>query len=183
MLFTAAIATNAINPVSQYFSRYESLKYLFPEDIQSSYSVYLRTQEFTQVLDSMGGVPLLGTGLGSTLEWYDPYSRMWWEQETMASGWGYLLVKTGVLGTTVFLWLVLGLMRSALRTPLRGLRLGVFLLLVFQFLQMVADPFFLNFLTSAWAGMTCGFVHVLNRSSAGASDRFAARSLPVVSVP
>src|SRR5215467_6071036 len=165
LAFTAAIATNALNPIGQYFSKYESLKLLFPEDIQSSYSVYLRLEELRQMVDSLGGVPMFGTGMGSTVTWYDPYSRAWVEQETMTTGWGYLIVKTGIVGTIIFIWFAVHTIRSSLARPLTGLRLGLFLLFVFQLLQMVADPFFLHFMTSLWAGMTCGFLHITNALS------------------
>lgn len=160
--FTIAIATNALNPIGAYFSKYDSLKMLFPEDIQSSYSVYLRLEELRQVVDSLGGVPMFGTGMGSTLLWNDPYTMELVEEETMTTGWGYLIVKTGIVGTLLFIWLAAYTIRSSLRRPLKGLRLGLFLLFVFQLLQMVADPFFLNFMTSLWAGMTCGFLCVTN---------------------
>lgn len=161
-VFTIVVSTNLLNPIGAYFAKYESLRMLFPEDIQSSYSVYLRLEELRQVLISLGGVPMFGTGMGSTFVWYDPYSKFWLEQQTMASGWGYLIVKTGVVGTLVFVWLAARIIRSSLARPLRGVHLGMFLLFIFQLLQMVADPFFLNFMTSLWAGMTCGFLCVLN---------------------
>ena len=165
MAFTIAIATNVLNPIGEFFSKYDSLKMLFPEDIQSSYSVYLRLEELRQVVASLGGVPMFGTGMGSTLVWYDPYTKAWLEQQTMATGWGYLIVKTGIVGTLIFAWFALQTIRVSLARPLNGLRLGLFLLFVFQLLQMVADPFFLNFMTSLWAGMTCGFLYVANALS------------------
>jgi len=47
-----------------------------------------------------------GTGLGSTVAWYDPYLHTIWTQETVDVGWAYLLIKLGVVGLAVFLWLV-----------------------------------------------------------------------------
>ena len=165
-LFALVLSTNVLNPIGRYFSRYESLKYLFPEDIQTSYSLVGRISELTQILDTLGGAPVVGTGLGSTVVWFEPYTRTWWEQETVEIGWGYVLVKAGIVGTVVFLWFIATLLRDSLRRPLHGLHLGMFLLFIFMLLQMVADPFFFNFMTSAWAGMTCGFLHVLNREAA-----------------
>ncbi len=164
-LFALVLSTNVLNPIGRYFSKYESLKYLFPEDIQTSYSLVGRISELTQILDSLGGAPVFGTGLGSTVVWFEPYTRTWWEQETVEIGWGYVLVKAGIVGLAIFLWFIGTLLRDSLRTPLHGLHLSVFLLLIFMLLQMVADPFFFNFMTSAWAGMTCGFLHVLNRQA------------------
>jgi hypothetical protein len=162
LLFTAMISTDLLNPIGTWFSRYPDLKKLFPEDIQSSYSVYLRTTESTQVIESLGGVPILGTGLGSTLTWYNPIAGETWEQETVDVGWVYLLVKLGLIGTAAFVWFVGGLGMGAVKASKDPLHLGLFLLFVFQLLQMVADPFFVYFMTAPWAGATCAFLYVLN---------------------
>jgi hypothetical protein len=162
-LFTAAIVTDMLSPVGAVFSKYDSLKYLFPEDIQNTYSVYLRFEEVRQVFDSLGGAPVLGTGLGNTIIWYNPYSHELQESETMDMGWAYLIVKMGMVGTAIFVLVIAGLFFGALRTPLHGLHLAVFLLFVYQLLQMIADPFFVYFMTSVWAGMTAGSLHILNQ--------------------
>ena len=166
LVFTIVLSTNLLNPIGAYFSNYESLRMLFPVDIQSSYSVYLRVEELRQVVRSLGGVPMFGTGMGSTLVWYDPYSQLWLQQQTMASGWGYLIVKMGIVGTLVFVWFAVVIIRDSLVQPLTGVHLGMFLLFLFQLLQMVADPFFLNFMTSLWAGMTCASLWVMNTEAA-----------------
>jgi len=162
-LFTLALSTSLLNPIGAWFSKYPALQDLFPQDVQTHYSVFLRLEEFRQVLESLGTVPILGTGLGSTFSWYDPYAGVTWEQETLDVGWLYLLVKMGIVGTVVFVWFVCRLGHSALRRPLNGNHLGLFLLMVFHLLQMVADTLFVYFMTAAWAGMACGFLHTLNR--------------------
>jgi hypothetical protein len=165
LLFTAMIGTDLLNPVGAWFSKYPALKDLFPEDVQSHYSVYLRATESSQVIESLGGVPTVGTGLGSTVSWYDPIARTTWEQETLDVGWVYLVVKLGLIGTAAFVWFVCGLGSRAINLIKNPLHLGLLLLLVFQLLQMVADPFFVYFMTACWAGTTCGFLHVLNCDS------------------
>ncbi|HXX22849.1 MAG TPA: hypothetical protein VEO19_06850 [Terriglobia bacterium] len=167
LLFTAMITTDLLNPIGAWFSRYPDLQSLFPEDIQSSYSVFLRTTESTQVIESLGGVPLLGTGLGSTLSWYDPMTGVTWEQETLDVGWVYLLVKLGLVGTAAFVWLAWGLGTRAIGAFKDTLHVGLFLLFVFQLLQMIADPFFVYFMTAPWAGTTCAFLHILNCDKPG----------------
>jgi hypothetical protein len=80
----------------------------------------------------------------------------------MDVGWAYLFVKTGIVGTIAFLWLIFALGKKSMQNPLSGLHLAVFLLFIFQILQMIADPFFFYFMTAPWAGMTCGFLSTLN---------------------
>jgi hypothetical protein len=176
-LFTVFVVTDFLGPVGRALSKYDSLKMLFPEDIQSSYSVFLRFEETRQVLNSIGGVPIFGTGLGSTFTWYDPLSHTLYEEETMELGWAYLLVKMGIVGTLFFLWFAGQLFRDALRFPLSQWHLAIFLLVVFQLLQMVADPFVLNFMTSGWAGMTCGFLYILNKDRRSSKTLAAALSV------
>jgi hypothetical protein len=107
-------------------------------------------------------VPILGTGLGSTLSWYDPMSGVTWEQETLDVGWVYLLVKLGLVGTAAFVWFAWGLGTRAIGAFKDTLHVGLFVLFVFQLLQMIADPFFVYFMTAPWAGTTCAFLHILN---------------------
>lgn len=163
VMFSMFVVTDFLGPIGRSLAKYDSLKMLFPEDIQSSYSVFLRFEETRQILNSIGGVPVFGTGLGSTFSWYDPYAKVTWEQETVDFGWAYLLVKMGIVGTVIFLWFVCQLFRDALHFPLSKLHLAIFLLFIFQLLQMVADPFVFYFMTSAWSGMICGFLYVLNK--------------------
>lgn len=166
LAFTLAVSTSMLNPIGRWFSKYPSLDYLFPEDIQSNYSVFLRIEEMRQVIDSLGGVPILGTGLGSTITWYDPYTGIVWEQEYIDVGWGYLLVKMGIIGTAIFIWLVGSLVVDALRKPIDGVHLALFLLLIYHLVQMVADTLFVSFVTAAWAGTACGFLYIFNKGTA-----------------
>ena len=165
LVFTAALSTSLLNPVGAWFSKYPALQDLFPEDVQSHYSVFLRVEQFRQVVDALGTVPILGTGLGSTFSWYDPYAGVTWEQETLDVGWLYLLAKMGIVGTVAFVWFVCTLGRAGLRRPISGIHLGLFLLMIFNLLQMVADTLFVYFMTAAWAGTACGFLHIMNRRS------------------
>jgi len=177
LVFTIALTTNLLNPIGAWFSKYPTLENLFPEDVQSHYSVFLRVEEARQVLESLGSVPVLGTGLGSTITWYDPLTRVYWDQETLDVGWLYLLSKMGIAGTGVFVWFIYTLAAASLRKPISGLHLGLLLLLVFHLLQMVADPLFVYFLTAVWAGMTCGFLHILNNKNSEPESSQLSRGL------
>jgi hypothetical protein len=164
LAFAIMLSTSVLNPIGTWFSQHTGWGTLFPEDVQSHYSIVLRVQEFRQVMDSLGTVPILGSGLGSTVTWYDPLSKVYWDQETVDIGWLYLLAKMGIVGTVAFIWFTFPLGANALRRPISGLHLGLFLLLVFHLLQMVADASFVYFMTAGWEGTTCAFLYIMNKS-------------------
>lgn len=165
LILAILVSTSVLNPIGTWLSKYESLKNFFPEDVQSHYSVFLRLEEFRQVISTFGSAPVLGGGLGSTLNWYDPITKTDWEMETAADGLLYLLVKMGIAGTVAFLWFIVPLGTASLRRRISGLHLALFLLLVFHLLQMIADVTFFYFLTAGWVGTTSAFLYILNKNS------------------
>lgn len=174
---TLALTTGLLSPIGTWLSKYADWGYLVPEDVQSHYSVVTRVEEFNQVIDSMGRVPLLGNGFGSTLTWYDPFAKVYWDQETLDNGLLYLLVKMGIAGTVAFIWFVCPLGAVSLRNRLSGLHLALFLLLVFHLLQMLADVTFFYFLTAGWVGTTCAFLHILNTNSQTRPAKLASHTI------
>jgi hypothetical protein len=165
LLLVIVLSTSVLNPIGAWFSKLTGWENLIPEDVQSHYSVFLRLEEFRQVIGTVADSPVFGGGLGSTLNWYDPITRTNWEWETVGDGLLYLLAKMGIAGTIAFLWFIVPLGTAALRKPITGLHLGLFLLLVFNLLQMVADVTFFYFMTAGWVGTTCAFLYILNRNS------------------
>jgi hypothetical protein len=165
ILLAVVLSTGVLNPIGVWFAKYEDSEYLIPEDVQNHYSVITRLAEFNQVMESLHGVPVFGNGLGSTLTWYDPFARTYWDQETADNGLLYLLAKMGIAGMAAFVWFIYPLGVGALRKPLNGLQLSLFLLFVFHLLQMIADVTFFYFMTAGWVGTTCAFLHILNRDS------------------
>lgn len=165
VLLAVVLTTGVLNPIGVWFSKYEDSDYLVPEDVQNHYSVVTRLAEFNQVMESLHGVPVFGNGLGSTLTWYDPFARTYWDQETADNGLLYLLAKMGIAGTVAFICFVYPLGVAALRKPLTGLHLSLFLLFVFHLLQMIADVTFFYFMTAGWVGTTCAFLYLFNKNS------------------
>jgi hypothetical protein len=162
-LFTLFLATPILDYVGRAVSNVPVLAGLVPADVQTNYSVYLRLTQTAQMMASTNSPSLLGTGLGSSLTWYDPYTHTLWTQETVDIGWVYLLIKLGVLGLAAFLWLIASLCLRSLRAPPEGMHMGFLLLVVFFIVEMVADTGFVYFMTASWAGMACGWIHVLNQ--------------------
>jgi hypothetical protein len=173
-LIVLLLATPALNYLGRAVAKQPLLSRLIPADVQTNYSVYLRAVQAEQILASTGGPSLLGTGLGSTLSWYDPYAHAVWTQETVDVGWAYVLIKLGILGLAVFLWLIGGILLRAVRQIPRGVHLGLVLLVVFFAAEMVADPMFVYFTTAPWIGAACGWLHVFNERADGVSARLSA---------
>jgi O-antigen ligase len=165
LLFGVGIGTGLLNPVGRMLSDYEVFKNVIPEDVPGSDSVYRRVDLFRQSLEVVASSPLLGTGLGSTLVFVDPDSGELWGQEFVEVGWAYMLVKFGILGTLVFVWLLFKIGSSAVRKQLLESHAGLLLVFLFFVLYMVVDAKFVIFLTAAWAGITCGFLHTMNQSA------------------
>jgi hypothetical protein len=162
LVFALMLSTSLLNPIGAWFSKHSDLENFLPEDVQSHYSVFLRVQEFRQVMDSLGSVPVFGTGLGSTITWFDPLAKVYWDQETLDIGWLYLLAKMGIVGTAAFIWFIGPLSTAALRKRVSGLHLALLLLLVFHLVLMIADASFVYFMTAGWEGTACAFLYIMN---------------------
>jgi hypothetical protein len=163
-LFTIILATPILDYVGRAVSSVPSLAGVLPANVQSDYSVYLRLTESAQLLASTNSPTLLGTGLGSTLSWYNPYTHTVWTQETVDVGWVYLVVKLGLLGLGTFLWLLAGLCAESLERAPHGIVLGFLLMLIFFAVEMMADTAFVYFMIAPWTGMACGWLHSLSQS-------------------
>jgi hypothetical protein len=162
-LFGLLLATPLLNYVGRAVAKQPIISNFIPPNVQNNYSIFLRLFEVEQMLAASGGPSMLGTGLGSTLRWYDPYAKIWFTQQTVDSGWAYLLIKLGVLGLAAFLWLVGGLLFRAIRNVPAGAHLALVFMVAFFTIEMVASPVAVYFATAPLAGMACGWLHVLNQ--------------------
>jgi hypothetical protein len=162
-LFGLLLATPLLNYVGRAVSKQPFISDFIPANVQTNYSVFLRLFEAEQMLANSGGPSILGTGLGSTLTWYDPYEKIRFTQQTVDSGWAYLLIKLGVLGLAVFIWLIGGLLIRAIRNVPARAHLALIFLVAFFTIEMVASPVVVYFATAPLAGMACGWLHVLNQ--------------------
>lgn len=64
-----------------------------------------RVMQLASALTTLRAHPLLGAGLGSNFEWFEP-GFGWMEAALVDNGWAYLLAKTGIAGLVTFLWFV-----------------------------------------------------------------------------
>ncbi len=75
-------------------------------------SLLAHASQWVAVADAVRENPLLGKGPLASYEFLDPLFG-WKETTFLDSGLGYLLLKTGLLGTCVFVWFALGWLRMA----------------------------------------------------------------------
>jgi hypothetical protein len=162
VLFTLFIATPLLDYAGRVVAKEPILSRLIPENTETNYSVYLRLLEAKEKLASSGGVSLLGTGLGSSLSWFNPYSNGWFTEETISLGWAYVLIKLGVLGLAVFVWVVGGPLIKSIRIAPGGAHLALALLVSFFIVEMAGSPVVVYFATAPWVGTACGWLHIFN---------------------
>jgi hypothetical protein len=162
-LFGLMLATPMLNYVGRAVAKEPIISNLIPPNVQNNYSVFLRVFETAQDLASSGGPSLLGTGLGSTFRWYDPYTKKWFTQQTLAMGWAYVLVKLGILGLLAFVWLIGDLLVRAIKSVPSGGHLALVFFVGFFAVEMVGSTVILYFATAPWVGMGFGWLHVLNK--------------------
>jgi hypothetical protein len=138
---------------------------ILPEGARDSSSIEDRGIELLEAGFVAQESPVLGRGMGSSLEWAS-VTRGDWEQAYVDNGWAYLLTKTGLAGLLTFLWFAGALVRR-MNAACYGPAAGVLTLLLFV---MWSEPVFFQFTTAPFAGVLAGFVW--------ASKRAARQTLP-----
>jgi len=77
-------------------------------------SLLARLSQVDAVADALRNHPLLGAGPLAVYSFFDPIGG-WKETTFLDSGLGYLLMKTGLLGTAVFFWFAAGWLKMERR--------------------------------------------------------------------
>jgi hypothetical protein len=136
-------------------------------------SLLERSSQMISIWEIFGSRPLLGQGIGASFVWFDPASTSWVETAFVDNGFGYLLLKTGSLGTIAFFWLLAVLFRSIWRwwnLTRHQLLLGILGTLVYYTVYLFFEPGFFEFLYCFWIAALIGYVLAI-----GASSRFDAK--------
>jgi len=133
---------------------------ILPEGARDSSSIEDRGMELLEAGFVAQESPVLGRGMGSTLEW-SSVTRGDWEQAYIDNGWAYLLTKMGLAGLLTFLWFVGALVRR-MNAACFGPAAGVLTLLLFV---MWSEPVFFQFTTAPFAGVLAGFVWASKRQA------------------
>jgi len=124
-----------------------------PESVQDAGTLYERWLQLDETIRTVQAHPLLGTGLGSALEWDSPtlgFAR----GAYVDSGWGYLLQKMGLLGAAAFLYFLATVVRSISR---ESIALSACLLSA-VIVTLFSQPTFFHFTTAPYLGTFAGLL-------------------------
>jgi hypothetical protein len=150
-------------------------------------SYNLRVSEMQAVKEEVSRKPLLGDGLGSTYSYYDPYEHHYIEGTFVDSGFGYMLLRFGYLGTTVAMAWILTLLVFLLkrcRTVPTGENASLVAMFSFYVASLIFTPSFFDFPFAWWGGALCGYILCLpkvSRPAPGAKLRRHPAALPALS--
>ena len=163
MFLVLAIQTNIFAPLRGMMPDIGGAADLVPEDVIADPSFYSRIDQWITAIQTLRTHPILGTGLGSELEYFDPKLNAWAYRAIVDPGYAYLISKFGILGVIGFIWLMVSIARSSGWPERNGMHLGLFLVFVFGLLYMVDGAVMLHFLTAAWFGTVLGFLYQMRR--------------------
>jgi O-antigen ligase len=164
----------AANPVRQIENIFRSIG-LHPELAQrftvnplTDSSVLDRMSELYSIWQEVQVHPVLGKGMGSSFEWFEPEQGITVTTSFVDSGIGFLLLKMGLMGFIVFTWWAAVSLAFATRlwrakpTPESLLCLCA---LAYYLLFLFLGPSFFQFVFSPWAGVVIGYVYVSSSRS------------------
>jgi len=128
---------------------------------ESDSSLMQRSSQMVAIWEVFRSRPMLGQGIGATLMWFDPYSLSMVETSFVDTGIGYLLLKTGALGTFTFLWFLATMFRKTCQDwnlTRHPLFLGILGTLGFYTAFLPFGPSFFQFFLCFWVAVLIGYV-------------------------
>lgn len=163
MFLLLAIKTNIFAPLRELVPDIGGAADVIPEDVISDPSFYSRIDQWITAIRTLQTHPILGTGLGSELEYFDPATNTWGYRAIVDPGYAYLISKFGLLGIGALFSLLFSIGRSSGWPARDGMHVGFFLIFIFSILYMIDGSIMLHFLTSAWIGTVFGFLYQIRR--------------------
>lgn len=167
VLAVAALAVGSFRPQQALYSLVQGSPFLqhvagrFAVAPQGDFSFVERASQLIATWEVFKSRPLLGQGIGANLVWFDPASLGWVETAFVDNGIGYLLLKTGSLGTLAFFWFLVVLFRKTWRVWIltrHPLVLGILGTLVYYTVFLPFEPAFFEFLFCFWVAAVIGYV-------------------------
>jgi O-antigen ligase/polysaccharide polymerase Wzy-like membrane protein len=118
--------------------------------------------EMVAVADAVRENPLLGKGPLASYSYFDP-TFGWKDSTYLDSGLGYLLMKTGLLGTSIFIWFAVGWLKMAqgLRRTFPAITVGSLACFVFYLVFLLFGPSFFEFEHAWLIGLVVGHTIML----------------------
>jgi O-antigen ligase len=125
-------------------------------------SLLAHASQWVAVADAVRENPLLGKGPLASYEFLDPMFG-WKETTFLDSGLGYLLMKTGLLGTCVFVWFALGWLKmvQGLRRAFPALGVPSLAIFLFYLVFLIFGPSFFEFQHAWFIGLVVGYTLTL----------------------
>jgi hypothetical protein len=125
-------------------------------------SLQAHASEMVAVADAIRKNPLLGDGPLASYTFFDPLFG-WKESTFLDSGLGYLLMKTGLLGTSVFMWFAVGWLKMTrgLRRTFPALTVAPLACFVFYLVFLLFGPSFFVFQHAWLIGLVVGYTIML----------------------
>lgn len=120
-----------------------------------------RSSQLVATLQAFVASPVLGQGIGASIVWFDPASLSWVQTAFVDNGFGYLLLKMGLVGTLAFFWL-LGFLFKKAWAMWDGTHHAVFLAILASLVYYTAflpfEPAFFEFLFCFWIATLIGYL-------------------------
>jgi len=147
---------------SQLVEEYVVSKFLITPDQDPSFGG--RVAEMEAVIEALQRNPVLGSGTLASYMFFDPLFG-WRESAFVDNGVGYLLLKTGLLGTGLFVLLVLSYLKvlRQLRQSVAAAALIPMVVFVFYLAFLVFGSAFFDPRYSWLVGILCGYSLYLNK--------------------
>jgi len=135
-----------------------------------------RMAQMDAVVSTVGRRPVLGAGMGSETKFLAPVEGRV-RVTSVDNGWGYVMLKMGLLGLAAFICLTALLLRESLRGllhsaagTLRANSMALLGLLVFGLVVSWSGPAFLHFTSAGFFGTALAAILVLSESRRAAAS-------------
>lgn len=144
-----------------------------PLNINQDLSYVGRVAEMRSIFELLHHHPVMGAGMGGEVTYSAPgYENIYGTVAYVDNGWGFLLLKMGLLGLLVFVGMLWKFLKYAAgsgvfyeRTLANRARACLLALFLFGALSFMGGPTFFQFLTSGLMGTTAGALAVLSAFS------------------
>ncbi len=141
-------------------------RFVFP--LQEDLSYQGRAEQWRAVLEKVKESPVLGAGMGSEFVFFAPGERHRWKVGYVDQGWGYLLLKTGLVGLAAFLLVIGVFLRYALKrlaavgaSRLAVNSLSLLALFLYGLVGFFGGPTFLHFSGASFFGVVLAGIVIL----------------------
>lgn len=139
-------------------------RYFVSPELDSSF--LQRSSQMGAIWEGLKSNPWLGSGVGASLLWFDPYMRVYHETSFVDTGVGYLLLKMGLMGLCAFLVFLAALFWRAWRCC-ESNHHEIFLMLLgtltYYSAYLPFGPSFFQFLSSFWIGILIGCLYLVDQ--------------------